>query len=122
MHVSKLGKIKMRIERKNFFMYREAIASLAQVHLGADEATASRQSVFAQSATFYSLRFNFLQGRYYRWFCITADQLVSEMVDASNLRGITSRFNGRTRFAGIPSLRSAPLSFVHYALSGGTHV
>jgi len=113
MCVSKFGKIKMWIERKNFFMYREATALSHKTRFGANQATTSRQSVFAQSATFYSFRFNFLQGRYYRWFCITADQLVSKIVDASNLRGITSRYSGRTRFAGIPSLCSAPLSFIH---------
>ena len=81
----------MWIERKNFFLYREATALSHKHVFGAPKATTSRQSVFIQSATFFSFRFNFFQSRYYRQFCIAADQLVSQIVDASNSRGITSR-------------------------------
>jgi hypothetical protein len=103
----------MEIERKNFFLYREAVLRRTSA-LGASKATNFTVKCFLQSSAFYSFIRNFLLGRYYRWFLFTANQLVLKVVDASNSRGLTSRSSGRACFAGMPSLRSAPLSSIHY--------
>lgn len=81
----------MWIELKNFFRYREATALSHKHEFGASQATASRQSVFIQSATFYSFRFNLPLRRYYFGFAIATWHYVSMMLQPCAETRLTSR-------------------------------
>jgi len=81
----------MRIERKNFFRYREATALSHKHEFGANQATASRQSVFIQSPAFYSLISVFFLRRCYFGFAIATWHYVSKMLQPPAERGLTSR-------------------------------